>query len=245
MDGESGAAEALDDGEAFGDGSAVGLVEAADGVVVGGDGEADAEAGAAVEFGEEGEVAEDEGSAGLDGADGGRAAEEGFEDPGHEGLLLFGGLVGIDEGGAVDEHVWFEGAGEELGGVFLEGGELAPMLPVLGFEAAVDAHGRDVAVGAGEGAVAGRGEGVGEAGLGDEAGGAGEDGAGRLGKDAEAAGHFLIMCRCAMAGLPIRPVSFAPELPFPSLTVIKSCPISRSEIHGGSIHHANHTNFLH
>lgn len=59
-----------------------------------------------------------------------------------------------------------------------EGGELAPAAPVIRFESAIDAHGGDIAVGAPEGTIARRGEGVSEAGLADEAGGGGEDGAG-------------------------------------------------------------------
>ena len=53
-----------------------------------------------------------------------------------------------------------------------------PILPVLRFEPAIDAHGGDIAVGAGEGAMARRREGMGESGLGDEPRGSAQDAAG-------------------------------------------------------------------
>lgn len=57
------------------------------------------------------------------------------------------------------------------------------MLPVVGAESALDAHGGDVAVSAAISAVAGGGEGVGEASLGEEATYGGEDAAGFAFKD--------------------------------------------------------------
>ena len=69
--------------------------------------------------------------------------------------------------------------------VLFEGGELAPAVPVIRFESAIDAHGGDVTVGAAEGAIAGGREGVGESGLADEAGGGGEDAAGGCFVDGE------------------------------------------------------------
>src|SRR5262249_45086602 len=64
---------------------------------------------------------------------------------------------------------------EQGGGVGFEGGELSPVKPVVRLESAVKAHGGDVAVAASVAAVAGRGQRVGEAGMGEVAGGFAED----------------------------------------------------------------------
>jgi len=161
VDPEAGGAKEADGLEALRDRGAMRLEATTDSVVVGRDAEADAEAGDDLE---QGKIAEEEGTAGLEDEDLGRGGGDGLENCRHELSGGFGGLVGVGEGGAVDGLMGAEFAGEEEGGVGLEGRVVAPVVPVVVFETGLDAHGGDVAIGAAEGAVAGGGERVGEAG---------------------------------------------------------------------------------
>ncbi len=137
------------------------------------------------------EIAQDQRAAGLQDEYARRVCDRGFENPRHLALIGFGGLVGVDQRGAIDALVLTKFAREEFGCVVLEGCELAPALPVFRLESGVDAHGRDIAVSAGESTIARGREGVCEAGLGDEAGGFGEDR--RRQSVARACGHTSIV----------------------------------------------------
>src|SRR6266702_3089750 len=64
---------------------------------------------------------------------------------------------------------------KQLRGIGFERGELPPAAPVFRFQAAINPHGRDVAITASEAAIAGGSERVGESRLGDEAAGLAED----------------------------------------------------------------------
>ena len=103
VDAYAGFAEFADDFEAMFEGGAVGFVKSAHGVVVGGEGEADA----GVECFELREISEDEGSSGLDDDGCGWVCYQCVEQARHHLLVLFGGLVGVDERGAVDDLLGF------------------------------------------------------------------------------------------------------------------------------------------
>src|ERR1051325_4701097 len=73
--------------------AARGLVEAAHVFAVGGNGEADAEVGAAREHAKFFEIAHDERAAGLDHKDARRMGDNGIEQARHEGFFGFGRLI--------------------------------------------------------------------------------------------------------------------------------------------------------
>jgi hypothetical protein len=175
---EPGIAKLFDCAQTIGDGFTAWLEDFADAIVVGGDGEADAKV---CVFGyglQQFCVAEDVGGAGLDDEELGRMDVDLLQNARHHLLVHFGGLVGVCERGAVDELIGVEFALEQGGGVGFVGGVLAPVFPVVGLEAGLDAHGGHVAIAAAVGAIACRGEGVGEAGFCEKARDGREDAAG-------------------------------------------------------------------
>lgn len=151
---------------AFFERGAVGFKDLADVVTVCGDGKTHARS----RFEDQRNVTDDQSAARLDDESAGAAPRNGLENSGHQSRVSFGGLVRVSERGTVDDLARAKTAFQQLGGVSFEGGEFAPVFPVVRPQAALYAQGGDVAVAAAESAVAGGCKGVGESRFGKEAG---------------------------------------------------------------------------
>src|ERR1022692_3158877 len=190
-------AQAANGFQALGRGRAVRLIQAAHALAIRGDGKAHAQRGACGEALEAREVAQDQRAARLYGEDLRRTLDQLVEQARHHAFGLLGRLIGVHQRRAVDGLVGPQRCAQQGGRVALEGGEAAPMVPVVRFQPAVDAHGGDVTIGASERAVARRRERVREARLGDEARGGGENAGGLGAVDLETHSYY-----CRRGGSP-------------------------------------------
>ena len=169
IDVEPSLAQGADRTQAVGDRFATRLEDFADAVVVCRKREADAQVGMFGDGLQQMDVAQDVSGPGLEDEGLGRVDVDLLKDLRHEVLAQLGRLIWVCQRGAIDDLLRPELARKQGWGVCFEGCEVAPVLPVLRLEACLDAHRRDVAVRATVGAVTGRRQRVGEAGLFEEA----------------------------------------------------------------------------